>query len=525
MLLSLIIAIPLLAALSLFFVPRNAAHLYPILARGATCFVFALSVLMFFLFPKMPSGEGGFKFHQKVEWAESLGIHYQVGIDGINVCLILMGSAVALAASFACWEIVKRQRDFYFLFLLMVGGAIGAFASLDVFFFYFFHELALVPTFIMIGIWGKGERRNHATFKITIYLSLGAMLALIGLIALYFQSGMRSFDMIELTQRFAENPIPAERQRILFPLLLFGFGILVSLWPLHTWAPLAYDVAPTATAMLHAGILKKFGLYGLIRLAIPILPEGMRAWLDVLCFLALGNLLYCGWMAMQQRDLKLLIGNSSIAHMGMAFLGIASLSLIGVAGAIFIMVAHGILVALSFGISGYLQHEKGTTQIDKLNGLFRQIPFVGICLFIAMIAACGVPGFANFPGEILILFGAWERLPGFVVAGAWGALIIGAIYCLRAIRNILHGPFPKKLPQKLRLLPATQLPFLLLIGLLILFGICPRLLTDKITQSTKTLIEQANGIVENVDDFDDFDENASTNQSNRMLSKLRSDLP
>jgi len=492
-LLSFIIATPLIAAIGTLFVPRGYTYLYQIIARGAAGITFLLSLGMFLLYPQMAAGPGGFKFYQKTAWVESIGINYQVGVDGINVGLILMGAAVALAASFACWGINRRERDFYFLFLVMVGGILGAFASLDVFFFYFFHELALVPTFIMIGVWGRGENRNYATFKITIYLTIGAMLALVGLIALYVQSGAQTFDMIELTNHVKENPIPESQQKIIFPLLMFGFGILVSIWPFHTWAPVGYGAAPTPVAMLHAGVLKKFGLYGLIRLAIPMVPDGIRAWLEVFCFLALGNILYCGWVAMRQKDLNFLIGNSSVAHMGMAFLGIASLSLIGVTGAVAIMVAHGLLAALSFGISGYLYNEKGSVEISQLGGLLQKIPFIGVCLIIAMLAGCGVPGFANFAGEILVLFGAWDSLPWFVVAGAWGALIIGAVYCLRAIRNILHGALSEEnsnLTDATTM--ATKFPLLVLIILLIIFGVYPRLLTDRISESAEPLINQAN---------------------------------
>ncbi|MCS1409540.1 MAG: NAD(P)H-quinone oxidoreductase chain 4 1 [Verrucomicrobia subdivision 3 bacterium] len=492
-LLAFIIATPLIAAVAILLLPSSYSHLSKIIAQGAAGMTFLLSLGMFLLYPEMAAGPGGFKFYQKTTWVESIGINFQVGADGINVGLILMGAAVALAASFACWGINRRKREFYFLFLMMVGGILGAFASLDVFFFYFFHELALVPTFIMIGVWGRGENRNYATFKITIYLTIGAMLALVGLVALYIQSGANTFDLVEMTNHVKEQPIPTGQQNIIFPLLLFGFGILVSLWPFHTWAPIGYNAAPTAAAMLHAGVLKKFGLYGLIRLAIPMVPEGIRTWLEVLCVLALGNILYCGWVAMRQRNLNFLIGNSSVAHMGMAFLGIASLSLIGVTGAVAVMVAHGLLAALSFGLSGYLHHQKDTVEISKLGGLLQQLPFIGVCLIIAMLAGCGVPGFANFAGEILVLFGAWESLPWFVIAGAWGALIIGAIYCLRAIRNILHGAIAE---ENLTLTDANngllKLPFVLLIVLLVVFGIYPRLLTNKISQSAEPLIEQAN---------------------------------
>src|ERR1041385_3998424 len=219
-----------------------------------------------------------------------------------------MGAIVAFAAACCSWEIREREKEFYVLLLVMTGGILGAFASLDLFFFYFFHELALVPTFIMIGVWGRGEQRNYATFQITIYLSIGALIALIGLIALYLQSGAGTFDIPKLIEYAKTHPLATNVQNFIFPLLLFGFGILVSLWPFHSWAPLGYSSAPSATAMLHAGVLKKFGLYGLIRVALPFLPQAAQSWMPILAWLCLGNVLYVGWVAMRQKNLNLLIG-------------------------------------------------------------------------------------------------------------------------------------------------------------------------------------------------------------------------
>ena len=311
------------------------------------------------------------------------------------------------------WEIKEREKEFYILLLVMAGGILGAFASLDLFFFYFFHELALVPTFIMIGVWGRGEQKNYATFQITLYLSIGALIALVGLIALYLQSGAGTFDIPKLAEYLSspEHRLSASAQNFIFPLLLFGFGILVSLWPFHTWAPLGYGSAPTATAMLHAGVMKKFGLYGLIRIALPLLPDAARDWMPIVAWLCLGNLLYCGWVAMRQKDFNRLIGYSSVAHMGFVFLGIATLNLIGVSGAVLVMIAHGFLAALTFGLSGYLYQQTGTLQMDRLGGLLRRLPFIGAALMMAAFAGCGLPGFANFAGEITVFFGAWKSLP------------------------------------------------------------------------------------------------------------------
>jgi len=317
-----------------------------------------------------------------------------------------MGAIVAFAASCCAWEIREREKEFYILLLVMTGGILGAFASLDLFFFYFFHELALVPTFIMIGVWGRGENKNYATFQITLYLSVGALISLIGLIALYVQSGLHTFNIVALTDYLKDHPLSLASQNFIFPLLLFGFGILISLWPFHTWAPLGYGSAPTPTAMLHAGVLKKFGLYGLIRVALPLMPQAAAHWAHIIAWLCLGNIVYCGLVAMRQKNLNSLIGYSSVAHMGFVFLGIASLNIIGVTGAVLVMIAHGFLAALTFGLSGYIYQQTGTLEMAQLGGLLRRMRFVGMVLVMAMFAGCGLPGFANFAGEISVFFSA-----------------------------------------------------------------------------------------------------------------------
>jgi NADH-quinone oxidoreductase subunit M len=483
---------PLLAAVVLVLVPRNYRVVIRTLALLATGISAVLAVWMFAKFGGAAVGPDGFRFEQQIPWIPALGISYHVGVDGINVGLVLMGAIVAFAAACVSWEIKEREKEFYILLLLMSGGIIGAFASLDLFLFYFLHELALVPTFIMIGLWGRGEQKNYATFKITLYLSIGALIALIGLVALYLQSGADTFNIPALTRHLRDNPISTGAQGFIFPLLLFGFGILVSLWPFHTWAPLGYGSAPSATAMMHAGVIKKFGLYGLIRVALPMLPEAALDWAPVLALLCLGNLVYCGWVAMRQNDFNWLAGYSSVAHMGFAFLGLATLSVVGVTGAVLVMVAHGFLAALVFGLNGYLYQQTGTLHIDKLGGLWRRLPFIGTAMLMAAFAGCGLPGFANFAGEITVLFGAWKSHSTVTVFACWGALLVGAVYMLRAVRGILHGPLPAKwenvpdAPNFWR-----KLPFLLLIGSLLLFGCLPRLLTDKIEPSVAELLPPA----------------------------------
>jgi NADH-quinone oxidoreductase subunit M len=488
--LTFIIFCPLLAAAVLAFLPRS----FVVVMRGAAilaAFISAILALsMFVQFDQAQAGATGFKFEEARIWLQALGINYHVGVDGINAGLVLMGAIVAFAAACVSWEIKTREKEFYILLLVMSGGILGAFASLDLFFLYFFHELALIPTFIMIGVWGRGEQKNYATFQITLYLSLGALIALIGLIALYLGSGAHTFDIPQLTRHIQEHPLSLKTQNFVFPLLLFGFGILVSLWPFHTWAPLSYGSAPSPTAMLHAGVLKKFGLYGLIRIALPLLPGAAQSWMPVLAWLCLGNLLYCGWVAMKQKDFNWLIGYSSVAHMGFVFLGIASLSLAGVTGAVLVMIAHGFLAALSFGLSGYIYQQTGTLQMNQLGGLLRKLPFVGTVLIMAAFAGCGLPGFANFAGEITVFFGAWKTFPQVCILAAWGALIVGAIYMLRAVRHILHGPAIDTWPDLADAIGFwRRLPFIGLVAALIIFGCFPRLLTDKINPSASFIVK------------------------------------
>ena len=486
-----ILGIPLLAALVLSCIPRNFRPVMGAIAIFATFLSAILAVIMFVRFDAAAVGLSGiYKFEQQVPWITNLGISYHVGVDGINVGLILMGAIVAFAAALVSWwEIETREKEFYILLLVMTGGILTAFASLDLFLFYFAHELALVPTFIMIGLWGRGDQKNYAAFQITLYLSLGALIALVGLIALYLQSGARTFDIPLLVEHFRNNPAPQSTQNLIFAALLFGFGILVSLWPFHTWAPLGYGSAPSATAMLHAGILKKFGLFGLIRVAVPMLPDGALHWTPLLSWLCLGNLLYCGWVAMRQKDFNWVVGYSSVAHMGFVFLGIATLNLVGITGAVLVMVAHGFLAALAFGLNGYIYKQTGTLEMRQLGGLLKKLPFIGTVLMMAAFAGCGLPGFANFAGEVTVFFGAWGPFKAVTIIGCWGAVVIGAIYMLRAVRSILQGPLAQQCTQVVDAPHfGRKLPYLVLLAALLVFGFFPSLLTDKIRPDAQRVL-------------------------------------
>src|SRR5881409_1892463 len=334
----------------------------------------AASVLTFaaalYLLATFGDGEHGFQHVTSFTISPEWRLSFTTGIDGLSLIMVLLATIVTVAAVWFAGKIDKYQNAFYACLLFISGGAIGAFASLDLFFFYAFHELALIPTFLLIGIWGTGNR-SVAAWKITIYLTLGSFVLLIGLILLYqsLPATTRTFDIRELQAATAAHAIAAPTQRHIYLLLLIGFGVLISLFPFHSWAPEAYASAPAPAAMLHAGVLKKFGLYGLLRLAIPMLPDGAHYWMYLLVILLLGNIIYIGLVTIAQKQLDWMLGYSSVMHMGYIFLGIASSNILGTIGAAILMFAHGPSIALLFAVAGELRNRTGTLVFDELGGL------------------------------------------------------------------------------------------------------------------------------------------------------------
>jgi NADH-quinone oxidoreductase subunit M len=417
---------------------------------------------------------------------DAYGISLKLGLNGLSLPLFVLAGLVGFAAGlYAIQSQAERLKLYLMLLLIMQGGLMGVFASVDVFFFYFFHELALIPTFIMVGIWG-GRDRSYAAMKMTIYLTAGAMLSLIGLIALYVKSGANSFDLIALRQALTAQPLADTVQNNLFALLMFGFGILVSLWPFHTWAPLGYGAAPSSAAMLHAGVLKKFGLYGLIQIALPLLPAGLAHWSHPLAWLAvIGNVIVVGLITMAQRDLKQMVGYSSVMHMGYAFLGVACLSSLGAGGVVLMMVAHGLSVALLFLLATSTHHRTHTFDLNEMGGLAQKTPVLAAFFVTATLASVGLPGFANFWGELTIFVALWKFSP-LITALAVTGIIISAIYGLRAAANVFFGTPTAALANVTTQHPPVDLrwsekvPALILLAVLFFVGFWPKSLTTPI---------------------------------------------
>lgn len=403
--------------------------------------------------------------------------------DGMSVIMVLLTALVTLAAVLSGKAPEGREKLHFGSCLLLSGGALGAFAATDLFFFYAFHELALIPTFLMIGILGRGERRA-AAWRITIYLGLGSIILLAGLVWLARLTG--TFDMGRMVA--TAGGIDTASQKGIAGLLIVGFGTLVSLFPFHSWAAPAYASAPAPIAMLHAGVLKKFGLYGLLRLAIPLVPDGLQAWLNPLLLLLLGNILWVGYVTVSQKRLDLMLGNSSVMHMGYIFLAIAALiafpgNPLARSAAVVLMFAHGVSIALLFDLTDRIERATGTIDLADLGGLAKATPALAFMFGIAAMASIGLPGLANFAGEILVFLSAFKSYNGTTGLGPvqiacilsiWG-VVISAVYMLRAYRNIFQGPAGMSAPD----LPLIdRVSGILLIVVLFAVGLYPNLLLN-----------------------------------------------
>ncbi|MHA3771147.1 complex I subunit 4 family protein [Verrucomicrobiota bacterium sgz303538] len=493
--LNLLILIPIVAAIGILLrAPARPTALFAAIAE------FAISVFAFLSYDRV---KGGFQFAQRHFVAPEWGLSYYLAADGLSLVMLLLTGLVTLAAVWLTPKIERRENLFYACVLFITAGCAGAFASQDLFFFYAFHELALIPTFLLIGIWGSGERHAVA-WKITIYLALGSFVLLIGLIDLYqsLPLGLRTFDMVQL-QQLGSQAIPAAAQGRPFLLLLIGFGILISLFPFHSWAPSAYASAPTPAAMLHAGVLKKFGLYGLIRLAVPLLPLGAKqpiigSWsgIDILLVLLVGNILYVGLVTIAQRKLDLMLGYSSVMHMGYIFLGLAAMNIVGLSGASLLMFAHGLSIAALFAITGMIRERQLSLSFDSLGGLAKPLPALGLAFGMAAFASIGLPGFGNFASEVMVFFGAFKNGPASLqfsptqiatIVALWG-VVISAVYMLRAYRAVFLGEPEKSVAGWENPALIARWPVILLLAVLLLSGFAPNYFLSFIRPTIEALL-------------------------------------
>jgi len=425
--------LPLAAVLVLFAVPERMRRAIRAIALAASAGSLALAVVVFFSYDR---GAGGLQFVERVPWISTFGISYFVGVNGINVLLLLLTGVIITAGVLASWDVAHRQKEFFILLLTLTTGVFGVFMSWNLFLFFLFYEISVLPMYLLIGIWGTGPR-EYAAMKLTLYLMAGSALILAGILGLYFASGARSFDF-DLLARASYDP---RFQKIFFPILFVGFGTLAALWPLHTWSPDGHASAPTAVSMLHAGVLMKLGAYGCLFVPMALLPEGARFWLPTVALLSIVNIVYGSLGATAQQDLKYIVAYSSVSHMGIVMLGLSAMNETAVSGAVLQMFSHGIMTGLFFALVGMIYGRTHTRMVGEQAGLAARMPALAAFLVLTGLTSLGLPGLSGFPAELAVFLGAYRAYPAVTVICTAG-IVITAFYILRLLQRMLFGAGP-----------------------------------------------------------------------------------
>ena len=432
-------------------------------------------------------------FVERAPWFASLGIQYLVGVDGISVAMVILTSIIIFSGVLASWSVEVRVKEFFALLLLLVTGVFGVFLSFDLFLFFMFYELAVLPMYLLIGIWGTGPK-EYAAMKLTLMLLVGSAFVLVGFLALHYASGMHTFDLLQLSK--AKFPLPF--QRWVFPMVFVGFGVIGALYPFHTWSPDGHSSAPTAVSMLHAGVLMKLGGYGALRIAVYLMPEGAQMW--GLTFMALTtiNILYGSLGAIRQTDLKYFTAYSSVSHCGFVLFGVASLNLMGFKGAVIQMFSHGIMTGLFFGLIGMVYGRTHTRTIQEMGGLGKVMPWLATVFYIAGLASLGLPGLSGFIAETHVFLGGFFGNPWSNVLVtrsltilATMSIVVTAVYVLRGLATVFQGPIVN--PHFEGLTDATipeKISTGLLTATLLFVGLLPFFLIDLIEPSIMPILNR-----------------------------------
>lgn len=470
-------------------IPTSWRELMRWVGAGFALISLVLSLLVFFAYDPL---RGGFQFVERLDWVPQLGISYLLGVDGISIPMLVLNGFIIFTGALMSWNIENRTKEYWVLLLLLTTGVYGVFVSLDLFLLFVFYELAVLPMYLLIGVWGS-TRKEYGAMKLTLYLMAGSAFVIVGMLAVYFGSGLRTFDMIALSQSVS---LARALQVAFFLPMFLGFGVLAGMFPFHTWSPTGHVAAPTAVSMLHAGVLMKLGAYGCLRAAMWLMPYGASTWLPVIAWLTIFNVVYGSTIAMAQRDFKFIIGYSSVSHMGLVVMALSAGNQIGLMGAVLQMFAHGIMTGLFFAVVGRMVYERThTRQLPELGGMGRVMPFAAVMFIIGGLSSMGMPGLAGFWAEFNIFIGVWERYPLVAVIAAIAIPITGA-YILRATYQVFFGPVQD--PEFLRLPKLTWQEYTgatILAVILVVVGIYPAILTEMINVGVTPVVQQLNGVM------------------------------
>jgi len=497
---------PFVAALIIMFFARQR----PLLVRWTSLAGATVSLLAsMWVYWAYDTDLAGFQFHEEIALVPSLGISYLLAVDGISILMSVLTSIIIFAGVFASWTVKERSQEFYALLLILTTGVYGVFASLDLFVFFLFYEIAVLPMYLLIGIWGSsGEvlpqgvfgwamgrtgvgTKEYAAMKLTLYLLFGSAFILIGILALYVAGGSQSFSFLT----FEAMQIDPVLQTWVFLAFYVGFGILAGIWPLHTWSPDGHASAPTAVSMLHAGVLMKLGAYGVVRLGIGLLPDAAVEWAWLVGTIACINIVYGALSAMAQKDLKYVIAYSSVSHMGVVMLGAATLTVNGLNGSVFQMFAHGIMTGLFFALVGLIYEKAHSREIFKMGGFATMMPGIATAFTIGGLSSLGLPATAGFVAEFLTFLGTWNSNYSWWLFPAVAGAFLTAIYVMRVTKQIFWGP--KSDDPRFQSLPDAQGPEWAALGILvfvlILFGLVPSLAISPVDTATGPLLLRLTG--------------------------------
>jgi NADH-quinone oxidoreductase subunit M len=484
--LGIIVFTPIVAALLILLYKPEQKRAIRITALSAAGFALLLSIIVYFTYDKSAAG---YQFIEKYNWLPQLGISLYFGVDGMSAPLVLLTGIVMVTGVMISWGIDDRPREFFAFLFILASGVFGVFASLDLFMLLFFYEIAVFPMYLLIVIWGWIKTREYAAMKLTLYLFIGSVIALVGALAIYWQSGMQTFDMLQL-EKAAFSPA---FQKIWFPFVFFGFAVLGGIFPFHNWSPDGHVAAPTAVSMFHAGVLMKLGAFAALRVGIMLLPEGAIFWSWLIIGLALVNVVYGAFIASVQTDFKYVIGFSSVSHMGLVMMGFATLTPEGLTGAGVQMFSHGIMTALFFASVGMVYDRAHTRDIPKLGGMVKPLPLVAIGVIIGSLVSMGMPGFSGFIAEFPIFVGVWKTHWLIAVIGII-SIVVTASYVMLVVRRVFFGKMPEELEGHIR--PTNvldKIALVLLCALMIGIGIFPALMVPWIQTGVQHILNLLGG--------------------------------
>jgi NADH-quinone oxidoreductase subunit M len=430
---------------------------------------------------------GGFQFAEKLPWIPSLGASYSLGVDGISAPMLMLTSLVIFTGALVSWNVEERPREYFALLLLLVTGVFGVFAARDAFLMFFFYEMAVLPMYLLIAIWGS-TRKDYSAMKLTLFLFAGSAVLMVLMVLVYWQVGAHTFDMAV----WSAYAFPRAFQHWAFLLAFVGFGALIPIFPLHTWSPDGHVAAPTAVSMLHAGVLLKIGAYGLIRLGLMLFPAGWADWSLLIAIIGVTNIVYGALCAMSQTDLKYVLGYSSVSHMGYVLLGLAVGGQYGLSGAVFQMFAHGVMTGLFFALIGFVYEQTHTREIAKISGLMKRTPLVAACFVIAGASSMGLPSTAGFVAELLVYVGVVVKSPWFAVI-AFVGVVVTAGYLLRMLSHILLGEASEVVAPIHDAPPLRFAPMAILAIVIMVVGVAPGFLYSTISSGVAPILQRLAG--------------------------------